>query len=373
MPPKLVTYTFEAPQATECFITAAPGAAASADEQLRATLSEVAGELRSRGAAILQERLFGTQAAMDAALDIRSQLYGDLDDGVPPSLLVVEEGAGGPFAGAQIHAVVTDAPTKPVEHGGRALGRLLDLPERSCLALLGVSAPGEPDNAAQARGMFEIAEAALSAHEIDFFSVPRTWMWLGDILSWYDDFNAVRNDYFKTRGILSAGGPHQMPASTGIGIGPSNGGACSMDLVAVFGRERQIEYLTSTGKQESAFDYGSAFSRAARATAVAGETVYISGTASIDAAGRTTHLDDAEAQIAATVENVRAVLRQMQCSDTDIVQAMAYCKTREVEAAFADVAPTLPWPALPMIADVCRGDLLFEIEATALPGASRKS
>jgi len=97
----------------------------------------------------------------------------------------------------------------------------------------------------------------------------------------------------------------------------------------------------------------------------AGETLFISGTAAIDASGATVHAGDAAAQIEATLANVRAILDAAGCRDEDVLQAIAYCKTPDVEGVLNDRWADLPWPRVVAIADVCRDDLLFEIEATA--------
>ena len=140
-----------------------------------------------------------------------------------------------------------------------------------------------------------------------------------------------------------------------------------MDLMAVLEPTDCTEYLQAGGKQQCALDYGSAFSRAARSIMPAGEIVFVSGTASIDAEGATTNIGDASGQINATIENVRAVLADMHCSDEDVVQVIAYCKTTEVERIFKSFKNSLPWPWITVICDICRPDLLFEIEATAMP------
>ncbi len=100
--------------------------------------------------------------------------------------------------------------------------------------------------------MLEKAEAALIKFGADFLSVPRTWMWLKDILSWYDEFNQVRNEFFTERGLIGAGTRQSMPASTGIGLGPADGGDCSMDLMAVLEPTNCTKYLQAGGKQQSA-------------------------------------------------------------------------------------------------------------------------
>jgi len=174
--------------------------------------------------------------------------------------------------------------------------------------------------------MMEKAEAALEQFGADFLSVPRTWMWLKDILSWYDQFNRVRTKFFTKWGLIGEGTRQSMPASTGIGLGPADGGHCAMDLMAVLEPTDCTHYLQAAGKQHCALEYGSAFSRAARSIMPAGETVFVSGTASIDVDGATTHIGDAPGQINTTIENVRAVLRDMHCSDRDVVQAVAFVR-----------------------------------------------
>ena len=57
----------------------------------------------------------------------------------------------------------------------------------------------------------------------------------------------------------------------------------------------------------------------------------------------------------------------MNAADEDVVQVIAYCKTTQVEKIFNVLKDALPWPWVTVICDICRDDLLFEIEATAMP------
>ena len=142
-------------------------------------------------------------------------------------------------------------------------------------------------------------------------------------------------------------------------------------LLSLFrpGARDAIEYFNAAGHQQSAYHYGSAFSRSARAATPAGKTVYVSGTAAIDEQGRTCHVGDARAQIEMTLANARAVLANMDCRDDDVVHAIAYSKTPAVEAVFRELRRDLTWPCVSVLGDICRDELLFEIEATACPGA----
>jgi len=366
----LYTRSLESASATEIYISANPRQDAPLQEQAREVFAGIGDILRSRKAYILQERTFATQAAIETLSQARSQAYGELDDGVAPSFLVAKEGLSGPIAGVQVHAISSKSRPKAIELGGSLCGRILHVPGCAYLTLSCISGQQYKEATAQAQAMMEKAEAALKQFGANFLSVPRTWMWLKDILSWYDEFNHIRTKFFTERGLVGAGTRQSMPASTGVGLGPADGGNCSMDLTAVLEPSDSIHFLPAVGKQQCALEYGSAFSRASKAITPAGETIFVSGTASIDANGATTNLGDALGQINATIENVRAVLSDMHCSDQDVVQVVAYCKTTEVEKVFNTCKGTLPWPWLTVICDICRPDLLFEIEATAMPKRS---
>ena len=372
---KLDTRIVESPVATEIYISAVPTEGASAQNQAEEIFSGISDILRSKKAHILQERIFAAQSTMEILSRARSQAYANLDDGVAPTFLVAKEGLLGPVAGVQIHAISTNTQPKVVKLDSIPCGRILRTSNcdpalrESCtyLTLSNISAPQSPQATEQVRAMMEKAESVLKQFGYDFLSVPRTWIWLKDILSWYDDFNHVRTKFFTERRLIGKGTRQSMPASTGIGLGPADGSHCAMDLTAVLKPQNSIQFLQAIGKQQCALEYGSAFSRASRAITPAGQTVFVSGTASIDADGATTHIGDASGQISTTIGNVRAVLADMHCKDEDVVQVVAYCKTTEVEKIFNASKGALDWPWLTAICDICRPDLLFEIEATAMP------
>ena len=362
MPVNLDTRSIESPAATEIYISAAPDLNAPPAQQAREIFSAIADTLRSKKAAILQERVFAVQDAIKTISEIRSKQYAALDDGVAPSLLVCTEGLSGPIAGVQIHAIAADTTPDVIDFDGTRCGRILRSPDRTYLTLSNISDPSSPQPTQQAAAMLEKGEAILKQSGTDMLSVARTWMWLADILSWYDDFNHVRNKFFTERGIIGQNTRQSMPASTGIGLARAH---CAMDLIAVLEPADSVLYLPAVGKQQCALEYGSAFSRASKAATPAAETVFVSGTASIDADGNTTNIDDAQGQINTTIENVRAVLKDMNCADSDVVQVVAYCKTTDVENILNGLKDNLPWPWLTAICDICRPDLLFEIEAAA--------
>jgi enamine deaminase RidA (YjgF/YER057c/UK114 family) len=418
--------------AQELYITARPAPGADA----KCLFEQVAGVLREHNVFVLQERVFAQPSDVKNLRAARIAAFGDLVDGVEPTWLAVPPGAYGPIAGVQVHAVAGCTRPQVLSVDGEPCGRLATFlsnntetgPERyltGCNLQANVLDQKDQESlpADQAKGMLAKAESLLTQAGATFANVARTWMWLGKILDWYGEFNAVRNELFQARGLLASpaakGRPSArieaqdlltregnvvMPASTGIGIGPAVildrvKKHCAMDFFASLGVPK-MECLMAGGNQGSASKYGSAFSRAVVTKTPGGRTVYVSGTAAIDAAGHTTHLGDAAGQIADTIKNVRAVLKDGGCDQDDVVQTMVYCKTPQVERAFLDTWGRDPaagrTPALSSvknnwgdstevfpkkdrprawvnaqsvvaIADVCRDNLLFEIEATAMP------
>ena len=360
----------ESDTAAEVFITATPQPEAPPHQQAGEVFSEIREVLAQTRTRIFQERVFATGDLLEQIVPVRAEAYGELDDGVPPALLAVPPTTDGPFSGVQVHAVRSSATPRPVEVCGLVRGRELDDDGRKYIALSALTAPEAGSNVEQANATFGQMAQAVGQFGGDFLSIVRTWMWLGKILDWYDDFNGVRTRFFTERGLMGAGN-FRLPASTGVGVGPLDGGAVAMDMLALIGPDGSIEYLLGGGHQNPASDYGSAFSRASRAVTPAGRTVYVSGTAAIAPDGTTEHVGDAGAQIAATVAHVSAVLGDMDCDDGEVVQAIAYCKDHAVEDALRDAWTQLPWPRLVVIGDICRDDLLFEVEATACPGARK--
>jgi enamine deaminase RidA (YjgF/YER057c/UK114 family) len=365
---KLDIRSIESPVASEIYITATPGENASIESQAQEIFTDIRDIVRSKTANILQERIFASAEVIETLRAARGRAYGDSDADVTPSFLISDVGTSGPIGEVQVYAISSDSKPEIISVDSIRHGRILRLADHTILTLSGISAGKSGIATTQARAMLEKAETALREFRSDFLSVPRTWMWLCDILHWYDDFNQVRNDFFKERGLIGEGTRQSMPASTGIGLCSSDGSKCAMDLIAVLEPAGSTEYLAAVGKQQCALEYGSAFSRASRALTPAGQTVFVSGTASIDANGITTNIDDAAAQINTTIENVRAVLKDMHAKDEDVVHAVAYCKTTEVEQIFRTVKDDLPWPWVTAICDICRPDLLFEVEATAVMG-----
>ncbi|MCG3179115.1 MAG: hypothetical protein BIFFINMI_01446 [Phycisphaerae bacterium] len=368
-----------APSASDLYLTLTPDGPGDCAGQARDLYAAARGALVSAGGRLFSERIFASPEAMPDVLAARAAL-GELDDAVRPTRVLVAPGHTGLLAGIQIHAVRSDAAPVPVGCWGKAdspdacFARDLRIGGDRWLALSEVSPGGEVPPGRQAQRMFHCAGCFLRQCGTDMHAVARTWLWLLDVCDWYADLNAARNAFFRREGLIADGnGRPRLPASTGIGLGIANGAACGLDLIALPGRAGRIELLEAGGQQNSAYAYGSAFSRAAVVPMPGGRTLMVSGTAAIDRAGRTECVGDIDGQIDATIRHVRALLADAGCDDADVLTALVYCRTPEVERAFLARGGNPGWPAITMVGDVCRPDLLFEVELAAGPVPAREA
>jgi 2-iminobutanoate/2-iminopropanoate deaminase len=123
--------------------------------------------------------------------------------------------------------------------------------------------------------------------------------------------------------------------------------------------------ITNHAALNEAYDYGSAFSRGMRIDLNGLTILLISGTASIDDAGRTVHVGDLRAQLRRTFDNITKLLAAEGATWHDIERD--YQAFNEERTAFYNEQQLDPLPASTGIqAILCRPDLLIEIEAIAM-------
>ena len=126
-----------------------------------------------------------------------------------------------------------------------------------------------------------------------------------------------------------------------------------------------------------AYDYErpSAFSRGLRLDIKGMTILLISGTASVDEAGRSVHEGDFRAQTWRTYQNITALLEAEGATWKDVVRTTCYLRDIERDYEEFNLIRTdfFRWQKLdPLPASVgiqarlCRGDLLIEIEAIAV-------
>jgi enamine deaminase RidA (YjgF/YER057c/UK114 family) len=255
----------------------------------------------------------------------------------------------------------------PVRSGRRNMGFIYEDDCARYCRLCGLL-PADPtaSRGAQARSAFDTAAAALAQNGFRFTDTVRTWIYLDHLLEWYDDFNAVRTAFFNETGVFE----HIVPASTGIGAGNPFGAAITMEVFAVHPRNPKFAIQTvDSPLQNPALDYKSSFSRAIELGSPTHRNLLISGTASIAADGKTVHPDDPEKQIRFTMDVIKAILESRGMDWNDLFRGVAYFKDMAYLPIYKRVASEFKIPRFPLAishSDLCRHDLLFEIEVDAV-------
>lgn len=364
----------------QTFIVAAPRWGEATNKAARAAYGEIARALQDRGLAIVHERLFGSLTAKSAVVACRAAAFSarSLPVAGPFTYIQGHPPWGKGFAGAIIQAVSCRHPRDKVwtvRDQGQPVGRGWRQGDATFLLLQnlqGLASHGNGANAPphQARRMIQRAAKILESQGASYKDVVRTWFYLADILAWYPEFNRARTAAYGHFGILpgQVNGRLKLPASTGIRGEVPTGAAGALDLLAVVGPVEsppQVRQLSNPGQQD-AFHYGSAFSRGALIRQPDISWIQVSGTAAIDEQGRSLHPGDVRAQIDCTLDKIAALIGQEGATLNDIAAACVFIKRPEDAQVFRERAAARGLenlPAVVMVADVCREELLFEVDA----------
>jgi len=218
--------------------------------------------------------------------------------------------------------------------------------------------------------MLAQANCILNEQGATYRDVVRTWFYLKDILAWYADFNQARTAMYREVGLLPRAGNngYKLPSSTGIQGTTPSGAAGAMDLLAVIPAENSyspVHQLSSPGQPE-ALTYGSAFSRGVLIEEPEASLVQLSGTAAIDEHGQSLYPNNIQAQIDCTFEKIEVLLGQVGGTLADVAAASVFIKHPEHAQAYRERASARglqEFPAVVTVADICRPELLFEMDA----------
>lgn len=334
--------------------------AQASESTMHGVFDRVAAEMAARDAKIAFQYLFGGRQFYPKAVSAIKNLDW------PLTLLHGDACSGSTVTGTQFIAI-SGAELHPVLDGDRKVGNWYDT-EDARYCLLGDLRADDLSlsREEQARAVFEKMENLLKQADMQFTDIARTWIYLNDLLEWYDEFNAVRTRFFRERGTFEK----MVPASTGIGAGSAAGEAMVCALLAVKPKHGGVKvFAVPSPLQCPALDYKSSFARAVEIDQPGARLLTISGTASIEPGGKTVHLDDTAKQIELTMQVVHEILKSRDMDWENTSRAIAYFKDIREAPLLEKYCIDHNLPELPVAishADVCRHDLLFEIELDAV-------
>lgn len=377
----LKVHKVDSDTSTEYFITGVAGGGPAENDAGQRLFEELALVVEGEGIDILSEKIYGTIRRRDQNLTLRASAFSrvGLECHTPVTYVEGKPVHGAALAGLQMWGIKPKpsssitVSTVDLPFVGKAR-QWTDHGRRFVLfsSVRGVSRDGtfQVSRSKQAQKMYENAAKALETLGMSISNIVRTWIYIADILDWYDDFNHARTRMFQRFGLLEDLKPPVFPASTGI-QGRSTEGACLMDVLAVDCTKPSkftVQPITRTERQPEANTYGSAFSRGVVLAVGDRKTIHVSGTASIDRDGRTQNVGDPDGQARDVFRNISALLTEHGATVDDIRTATVFVKGDAAYSAYERVRNDLgmtDFPAVCVIADVCRPDLLVEIEAVA--------
>jgi enamine deaminase RidA (YjgF/YER057c/UK114 family) len=216
----------------------------------------------------------------------------------------------------------------------------------------------------EAYAMFCRAGDLLREAGMSFDDVVRTWIYLRHMDTDYAEFNRARREFFRRRGI------DLKPASTAVGGVPcAHAHDFSMRLYAVKSPGPLDVEVMSAPTLNEAWAYGSDFSRGLKVVDANKIALYVSGTASVDEAGRTVHVGNVEAQAERMLVNISALLAAHGASFESLVSAVTYLKNPNDAPLLRSMFHEHGFEGFPCTlveAPICRPELLCETEAIAL-------
>ena len=244
------------------------------------------------------------------------------------------------------------------------------------------------------RKSFDLMEKVLTTENLTYGDVVRQWNYIegivdrqsvgNDVLQNYQIFNDVRSEYYS-KARFDKG----YPAATGIGM---NAGGIILEFIAVEPKANVHIIPIHNPKQIDAHRYSDEvlvgksvdglsnktspkFERAKYLAIGSMDQIFLSGTAAIRGQESST-TQDVRGQTVITIENMQALISDLNLSNhgiqsqkvtLNVSYLRAYAKVEKDIDAVRDVCESFfpGVPALYLIADICRDDLLVELEGIA--------
>ena len=374
------------------FATAIPQWGCTLREQAEDALHSLDVVLRAEGTcrSIIQQTVFLAEPSqIDECRQIVRDFYGaDL----PATSYVAQPPCGGKLLSIEAHGVRRGRSEVEIQRVSEQLVVLRH--DGMTWAYCTPSVPGTSTAGAYERtaNTLHRIRSLLHGAGVRFDQVIRTWLYLGGIVAAegptqrYKELNRARADFYKDIPFL-AGYQREtrrdpiFPASTGIGTEGRELTASAIALAT--DRDDIIATPLENPRQTSAYDYARSYSpqspKFSRAMALSygpDNTIFISGTASITNS-ESRHVGDAAAQTHEALDNIEALISEHNLDRHGLPGLGSSLEGLGMVRVYVKRKEDYPWihavcasrlgevPATYTTADVCRPELLVEIEGMA--------
>ncbi len=263
----------------------------------------------------------------------------------------------------QVQAISVEV--TPIKQADAVVGCTFEDDNMVCRQLSFVPDNLDAERFEQAGSAFEKIETILQGVGLDFSYTVRTWLFVWDILDWYDKLNLARDNFFEKYNIFNK----LVPASTGVGVPNPASAALTTEAFAVKAKNDTVNIQPVISPlQCPALDYKSSFARATLVEAPDHRRMLVSGTASIEPGGETIHVDDVEKQVDLTMQVMTALIKNGGMDWSDVCRGIAYFKDKKDFGVFDAwcEANDINIPHIKVEAYICRDDLLFELEVDGM-------
>jgi enamine deaminase RidA (YjgF/YER057c/UK114 family) len=313
--------------------------------------------------------------------EMKSEIYASLGKKVPVTLIPQYLLPNAGFA-IQVYAIECDACAQIKEQNGICYG-LIESPDEKMLFVEAIVASDFSAKVGQqSKEVFAQFDLLLSAYGFEVSDIVRQWNYIGNIVSHkegkqnYQAFNDARSDYYAKGGWRNG-----YPAATGIGAteGIIVGGIAfkRVDGRGIYPIDNPLQVAAHAyskrvliDNDKNAIKSTPKFERAKLIEGACGVCCFVSGTAAIRGE-ECVETDSAKEQAIKTIENIEYLvskenLERFGCRPYDLKYAFLHIFIKraedyaEVRSVVEEAYPQVP--AIYSLADICRDELLVEIE-----------
>jgi len=360
----------------------------SDNSELTEEYNRLLGFLHNNRIVPIYEKVFGRLDYYHEFIKTRSSVYKDFTNDFSDVPLTYIQGTpadphsrygGVHLYGIQIHqkSMVT---VDNLFFSHKCIGKVIktkDVQQSFLLSITGKpedASPGETNGESEWNRLFRNVGEMLNQAGFQINDLVRTWIYIPRLLAVYQSLNTARTNEFQKYNFAEKDKKIAYPASTGI-QGRSISDWATLDAVAVktVGTFPVLKPMHNP-LQSEAYTYGSDFSRGFVIDWPDYRILHLSGTASIDKEGNSLYIDDPKKQIEYTMDLFLKFLGNYGADSNNIAHACVFFKNVSDKKLFEEIVRDRGWfqfPCLYLQGDICRGDLVFEIDGIAVVEKNR--